>query len=75
MYIIIEEKKTIWKIKFRWKFAYNAIINEKIKPRFECYKWKNIKNHSNSCKEYRFIYFQELIGKITHEQKQKAEVE
>jgi hypothetical protein len=62
-------------MKFRWKFAYNAILHDKIKPRLECYRWKNIKIHSNHCKEYRSIYFQELIGKITNEQKQRAEVE
>jgi hypothetical protein len=59
---------------FRWKFAYNAIVNEKVKVRFECYKWQNIKLHLNSCKEYRMIYYQELIGKQTNEQKQRAEV-
>jgi hypothetical protein len=62
-------------MKFRWKFAYNTIVNENIKPRLECYKWKNIKIHSNRCKEYRYIYFQELIGKVTNEQKQRAQVE
>jgi hypothetical protein len=58
----------------RWKFAYNAIVDEKIKPHFECYKWENIKIHLNRCREYRLIYSQELTGKITNEQKQRAEV-
>jgi hypothetical protein len=49
-------------------------VNEKIKVHFECYKWQNIKLHLNYCKEYRSIYYQELSGKITNEQKQRAEV-
>lgn len=61
-------------IKFRWKFACNAIVNEIIKPRLECYQWKHIKNHSNYCKEYRSIYYQGLLGKINDEQKKRAEV-
>lgn len=58
----------------RWKFAYNAIVNDKIRVHFERYKWQNIILHLKYCKEYRAIYHQELIGKITNEQKQRAEV-
>ncbi|CAF1420286.1 unnamed protein product [Rotaria sordida] len=57
----------------KWIFAYNAILNEKIKPRLECYKWENIKKHLEYCREYRYIYVQELTGKITDEQKQRTE--
>ncbi|CAF1256037.1 unnamed protein product [Rotaria sordida] len=57
----------------KWIFAYNAIVNEKIKPRLECYKWENIKKHLEYCREYRYIYVQELTGKITDEQKQRTE--
>ncbi|CAF4187784.1 unnamed protein product, partial [Rotaria sp. Silwood2] len=57
----------------KWIFAYNAIVEEKIKPRLECYKWENIKKHLERCREYRYIYVQELTGKITNEQKQLAE--
>jgi hypothetical protein len=64
----------IFKTIFRWKFAYIAIVTEKIRPRLECYQWKNIKIHIDRCREYRYIYLQELTGKITNEQKQRAEV-
>ncbi|CAF4508473.1 unnamed protein product, partial [Rotaria socialis] len=56
-----------------WKFAYEAILNEEIRPKFECYKWGNIKAHLDRCREYRAIHFQELTGKLTNEQKQRAE--
>lgn len=59
---------------FSWKFAYEAIVNEEIRPRFECYKWENIKAHLDRCREYRSIHLQELTGKLTNEQKQRAEV-
>ncbi|CAF2796909.1 unnamed protein product [Rotaria sp. Silwood2] len=57
----------------RWKFAYEAIVNEEIRPRFECYKWENIKLHLDRCREYRSLHFQELLGKATVEQKQRAQ--
>ncbi|CAF4497379.1 unnamed protein product [Rotaria socialis] len=66
--------KTFDTIRQKWIFAYNAIVDEKIRPRLECFKWKNIKTHLENCREYRFIYVQELTGKITNEQKQRAEV-
>jgi vacuolar protein sorting-associated protein 13A/C len=50
-----------------WKFAYAAIVNEEVRPRFECYKWENIKAHLDRCREYRKIHLQELTGKITNE--------
>ncbi|CAF3380389.1 unnamed protein product [Rotaria sp. Silwood1] len=56
-----------------WKFAYEAIVNEEIRPRFECYKWENIKAHLDRCREYRTIHLQELTGKLTNEQKKRAE--
>lgn len=59
---------------FSWKFAYEAIVNEEVRPRFDCYKWENIKAHSNRCKEYRILHTQILIGKATNEQKERAEV-
>lgn len=59
---------------FRWKFAYEAIVNEDVRPRFECYKWKNIKAHLDRCKEYRLLHFQDLLGKATIEQKERAQV-
>ncbi|CAF1411921.1 unnamed protein product [Rotaria sordida] len=57
----------------RWKFAYEAIVNEDIRPRFDCYKWKNIKTHLDCRREYRSIYIQDLLGKVTAEQKQRAQ--
>jgi hypothetical protein len=57
-----------------WKFAYEAIVNEEVRPRFECYKWENIKAHLDRCREYRSLHFQELTGKLTNEQKKRAEV-
>ncbi len=57
-----------------WKFAYEAIVNEHVRPRFDCYKWENIQAHLNRCREYRTIHFQELTGKLTDEQKRRAEV-
>ncbi|CAF0895845.1 unnamed protein product [Rotaria sp. Silwood1] len=57
----------------RWKFAYEAVVNEEIRPRFECYKWENIKLHLDRCREYRSLHFQELTGKPTVEQKQRAQ--
>ncbi|CAF1265249.1 unnamed protein product [Rotaria sordida] len=57
----------------RWKFAYEAIINEDVRPRFDCYKWENIKLHLDRCKEYRILHSQELLGKSTVEQKQRAQ--
>ncbi|CAF4513265.1 unnamed protein product [Rotaria sp. Silwood2] len=65
----IIEKPTVKK----WKFAYEAIVNEEVRPKFECYKWENIKLHLDRCREYRSIHFQELLGKTTVEQKQRAE--
>jgi len=59
--------------KKNWKFAYEAIVNEEIRPRFECYKWENIKAHLDRVREYHKIHFQELTGKLTNEQKQRAE--
>ncbi len=59
---------------FSWKFAYEAIVNEEVRPRFDCYKWENIKAHLDRVKEYRIIHFQELTGKLTAEQKKRAEV-
>jgi len=59
---------------FSWKFAYEAIVNEEVRPHFECYKWENIKAHLDRCREYRSIHLQELTGKLTNEQKQRAEV-
>ncbi|CAF1245225.1 unnamed protein product [Adineta ricciae] len=64
-----EEKPNVKK----WKFAYEAIVNEEVRPRFECYKWENIKAHLDRCREYRTIHLQELTGKLTNEQKQRAE--
>lgn len=49
-------------------------MNEIIKPRIDCYQWKNIQMHSKYRKEYHTIYLQALLGKITNEQKQRAEV-
>ncbi|CAF2933999.1 unnamed protein product [Rotaria sp. Silwood2] len=57
----------------KWKFAYEAIVNEEIRPRFECYKWENIKAHLDRCREYRAIHLQELTGKLTNEQKTRVE--
>ena len=59
---------------FRWKFAYEAVVNEEVRPRFECYKWENIKAHLARCREYRSLHIQELTGKLTNEQKQRVEV-
>jgi hypothetical protein len=61
-------------IHFSWKFAYEAIVNEEIRPRFECYKWENIKAHLDRCREYRSLHLQELTGKLTNEQKQRTQV-
>lgn len=66
----IEEKPT----RKNWKFAYEAIVNEEIRPRFECYKWENIKAHLERCREYRAIHLQELTGKLTTVQKEREEV-
>ncbi|CAF1279009.1 unnamed protein product [Rotaria magnacalcarata] len=55
-----------------WRFAYEAILNEEIRPKFECYKWGNIKAHLDRCREYRAIHFQKLTGKLTNEQKERA---
>ncbi|CAF1260195.1 unnamed protein product [Adineta steineri] len=63
------EKKTLR----NWKFAYEAIVNEEIRPRFDCYKWENIKAHLKRCREYRTLHYQKLIGKLTQEQKTRAE--
>lgn len=58
-----------------WKFAYAAIVNEEIRPRFECYKWENIKAHMQRAREYRSIHLQGLIaGKLTDDQKHRSEV-
>ena len=57
-----------------WKFAYEAIVNEEVRPRFECYKWENIKAHLDRRREYRALHIQELTGKLTNEQKQRVEV-
>ncbi|CAF4190264.1 unnamed protein product [Rotaria sp. Silwood2] len=57
----------------RWKFAYEAIVNEDVRPRFDCYKWKNIKTHLDRRREYRSIYIQDLLGRATVEQRQRAQ--
>jgi hypothetical protein len=49
-------------------------VNEEVRPRFDCYKWENIKAHLNRCREYRGIHLQALTGKLTDEQKRRAEV-
>jgi hypothetical protein len=49
-------------------------VNEEVRPRFDCYKWENIKAHLSRVREYRAIRIQELTGKITDEQKRRAEV-
>lgn len=49
-------------------------MNEIIKPRVDCYKWKNIQMQWRYFREYRTIYLQALMGKITNEQKLRAEV-
>lgn len=59
---------------FSWKFAYEAIVNEEVRPRFDCYKWENIKAHLDRCREYRKLHIQELTGKLTNEDKQRVEV-
>jgi hypothetical protein len=59
---------------FSWKFAYEAIVNEEIRPRFECYKWENIKAHLDRCREYRSLHLQKLTGKLTNKQKRRTEV-
>lgn len=47
-------------------------MNEDIRPRFDCYKWVNIKAHLNRCREYRTLHFQSLIGTLNEEQKARA---
>lgn len=59
---------------FSWLFAINAVLNEEIRPRYESYKWENIKAHLSRCREYRSIHFQELTGKLNKEQRKRAEV-
>ncbi len=49
-------------------------MNEEIRPKFECYKWENIKAHLDRCQEYRSLHLQELTRKLTNEQKQRTEV-
>jgi hypothetical protein len=59
---------------FSWRFAYESIVNEDVRARFDCYKWTNIKEHLNRCREYRRLHVQELTGKLTDEQKKRVEV-
>jgi len=56
-----------------WKFAYNVVVNEDVRPRFECYKWKNIKAHVERKREYRSLHILTLTGKSTDEQKRRAQ--
>ncbi|CAF0945953.1 unnamed protein product [Adineta ricciae] len=56
-----------------WKFAYEAIVNEEVRPRFDCYKWENIKAHLDRCRAYRKLHIQELTGKLTNEDKQRIQ--
>ena len=59
---------------YSWKFAYEAIVNEDIRPRLESYKWENIKAHLDRCKEYRILHLQQLTKKLNNQQKQRIEV-
>ncbi|CAF1398617.1 unnamed protein product [Adineta ricciae] len=57
----------------RWKFAYNVILNEQIRPRLASYQWKNIKLHLDRSKEYYNLYYQQLTNHLPKEHKQSLE--
>ncbi len=59
---------------YRWKFAYNVIVNEEVRPRLAYYKWENIKMNLVRCREYHTLHLKELSNQITKEEKQRAKV-
>ena len=48
-------------------------MNEDVRPRFECYKWENIKAHCQRARDYRALHIVVLGGKATEEQKRRAQ--
>jgi hypothetical protein len=60
---------------FRWKFAYEAIVNECVRPRLASFKWETIKENIARYKEYHEIYFQQLNHHFTKQHKKRIQVE
>jgi hypothetical protein len=63
-----------FRIIFRWKFAYTAILNEYVRPRLSSFKWENIKENLTRYKEYHLIYLKELNHYSNKQEKQRARV-
>jgi hypothetical protein len=59
---------------FRWKFAYESIVNEYVRPHLLSFKWENIKNNVARYKEYRRIYFKQLNQHFIKRHKKKSKV-
>jgi len=59
---------------FRWKFAYQSIVNEHIRPRLSSFKWENIKENLNRYKEYHQLYFQQLNNHFIKQNKKRIQV-
>ncbi|CAF3768117.1 unnamed protein product [Adineta steineri] len=57
----------------RWKFAYNVILNEQIRPRLASYQWKNIKLYLDRSKQYYLFYYQQITARLTKDEKQRME--
>ena len=59
---------------FRWKFAFEVIADERVRPRLNAYRWTSIHEDLRRMKEYREIYVKHLNEKTSKEEKQIAEV-
>ncbi|KAI0977813.1 hypothetical protein GJ496_007977 [Pomphorhynchus laevis] len=51
--------------KRRWKFAIDAILDDTVKPKFDCWKWENMKIHLKMCREYRKLFVRESTNKLS----------
>jgi len=57
-----------------WKFAFAVILNEQVRPRLAYYKWENIRENLYRRREYQTLYFKELTGEASKQEKQRAQV-
>ena len=57
---------------FRWKFAYNCILEETVRRRRKMWSWENIKYHRDLCKQYKATYKKKLTTKKVTVDQQKV---
>ncbi|KAL7675139.1 hypothetical protein ACOME3_001406 [Neoechinorhynchus agilis] len=47
----------------KWRYAFDAVINDQIRPRRESWKWTSIKEHRQNLKEYRRLFVASSVQK------------